>query len=514
MRSRLAGFAKRSALVVFGIVFALLLLECALRIGGLAVKRTSSAKSNQQRVRIVCIGESTTAAWPAENPSAWTARLERYLNETNPPRPFEVINFGIVGATTDQLLHRFESEIDTINPDIVIAMMGVNDDGNVIVPHRRSTLFNTIERGSRALTLLGAVWRNYYAQSQMAHELGNSEFAGRLPSATRNSDQTFNELRLLSYLEAERAATDTDFGNWFHHYYNRPRDTIFGSNYEALLRALYRKRHPEHRSIVPLEDLKQWALSDLHEEISTTRDDENGFLLSSLLASLYELEGHRDLTVAVLEDAASRFSGATAYIYLRLASVYQNLGKRDLESSAIERVRSSWGDRASTLAILGNYFFDRGDYAKSLGFYQNALSIARQPNGVGLSEASRGRIAYNRFLVSHSTAEMRQGSDLELHAMTKTNYLRLHSLVRKRSKQLFAMQYPTRSIQPLRSLLGSDPDVVFVDNQQDFINAVEANGYFRVFNDNFAGSFGHFQEIAQELLARKLTTIILEHYKG
>ena len=51
----------------------------------------------------------------------WVGRLRKSLTEA------EVYNFGICGDTTEDLLKRFKTEAEAINPDAIIFAIGIND---------------------------------------------------------------------------------------------------------------------------------------------------------------------------------------------------------------------------------------------------------------------------------------------------------------------------------------------------------------------------------------------------
>jgi hypothetical protein len=79
------------------------------------------------RYRILCIGDSTTFGQYVEDHESWPAQLQALLDPD--ADQIEVINAGLIGATSFQglayLIHRgFELE-----PDLVIATYGFNDRG-------------------------------------------------------------------------------------------------------------------------------------------------------------------------------------------------------------------------------------------------------------------------------------------------------------------------------------------------------------------------------------------------
>jgi len=91
------------------------------------------ADATQGELRILCVGESTTAVAGDETGTllvtrtAYPAQLEQMLQERAPSLPWRVLNGGIMGGTSSTVLQRLETDIDTIQPHVIIAMMGIKD---------------------------------------------------------------------------------------------------------------------------------------------------------------------------------------------------------------------------------------------------------------------------------------------------------------------------------------------------------------------------------------------------
>ena len=72
----------------------------------------------------MCLGESTTAVGGED---AYPYQLQEILNENNMGIRFSVINKGVPGAHTSAIIEQLESNLNKYKPDMVIAMMGIND---------------------------------------------------------------------------------------------------------------------------------------------------------------------------------------------------------------------------------------------------------------------------------------------------------------------------------------------------------------------------------------------------
>jgi len=94
--------------------------------------------------------------------------------------------------------------------------------------------------------------------------------------------------------------------------------------------------------------------------------------------------------------------------------------------------------------------------------------------------------------------------------LLKHNYLKLKDITEEKRIKLVCMQYPMRSIKPLKELFRGHNDIVFIDNEMLFKNAVKEAGYNDIFTDSFAGDFGHCTNKGNRLLAENIADVILK----
>lgn len=95
---------------------------------------------------------------------------------------------------------------------------------------------------------------------------------------------------------------------------------------------------------------------------------------------------------------------------------------------------------------------------------------------------------------------------------TIKNYTHLVDHVRSRDIPLIAVQYPVRSVVPLKELLKEHDVLDFVDNQKTFVEALKKSSFKDYFEDSFAGDFGHCSPKGNALLADNVATVILKHF--
>lgn len=109
-------------------------------------------------VNIVCLGDSVTHGCFESSTSmhsshdvfsSYTVKLHKALNVLFPEKIFNVINSGIGGDCACRALSRFDRDVLSYHPDLVIIAFGVNDfgDKNAYIS-ALSTMFDTLnEKG-------------------------------------------------------------------------------------------------------------------------------------------------------------------------------------------------------------------------------------------------------------------------------------------------------------------------------------------------------------------------------
>ena len=93
--------------------------------------------------------------------------------------------------------------------------------------------------------------------------------------------------------------------------------------------------------------------------------------------------------------------------------------------------------------------------------------------------------------------------DLELYNLYK---LILKKLTENNIK-IICMQYPVRSILPLQEQLKTESyydKITFISNEKVFKNALMESNYDEIFNDLFAGDFGHCTDLGNTLIAENI----------
>ncbi|MFA5090970.1 MAG: tetratricopeptide repeat protein [Candidatus Omnitrophota bacterium] len=123
------SFSKKILLVIAGVFFCFLILEAGLRLGGLILlaleEHRNTASAQKGYYRILCLGESNTAAW---GDNSYPAQLEEILNQRNIGIVFSVVNKGKGEINSLYILRQLENNLDRYKPHMVVVMAGINDN--------------------------------------------------------------------------------------------------------------------------------------------------------------------------------------------------------------------------------------------------------------------------------------------------------------------------------------------------------------------------------------------------
>ncbi len=147
----------RLAAVVLALAGTLFVLEVVLQMASVAFDQADRSKGRvpvEGEIRISCVGESTTFG-------KWPGQLEEILNQRQNSRDIRVINRGVVGIRTDDVAKEIEQWLDEDQPHLVITMLGINDEGNVLV-YPRGDARPWLLKHLRTPRLLGLLWRSAF----------------------------------------------------------------------------------------------------------------------------------------------------------------------------------------------------------------------------------------------------------------------------------------------------------------------------------------------------------------
>ncbi|MDD5561005.1 MAG: tetratricopeptide repeat protein [Candidatus Omnitrophica bacterium] len=542
----LLSIKNKLILVVSGIFFSLILLEIVLRVGGfifLSLQELNNLQAiyNKGAYRIMCLGESTTEGGGIGG--AYPKELEIILNERNMGIRFSVINKGLSRIKTPYIVANLENNLNKYNPNMVIAMIGANDIGIEYykgISDEETFLFKNI----RAYTFLRTLWMhvvnkikaknneislmqdgsisakpfenktsgpiqhlkqkgypdiksciekgNYYVSKGQWNE-ANSLFLEAIKMAPENDELYVSSgecyVRQANYTQAEESlhkAIALNQKNETAHfelglcYRLQHKLTEAKNQYEKIIK-LNKKEYEayielamiywEEGNQVKLEEVLNQAIM-VHPEILDAY-----IIFGDFYKSVKNYVAAEDIFKKALELCPN-----DSKAYIELGWTYAFLKKFDLAEGLFRKALQLTPENEVALRSLGGLYQTQGEYEKAEKYFEKADEIA-----------NRSRSTY-------------------CNPGTRKNYRKIKRILDERGIKLVCVQYPMRSIRPLKDIFQGQEGIVFVDNEGIFKERVAKDGSKKYFLDMFAGDFGHCTLEGNRLLAKNIADVILKQY--
>ncbi|MBL7130158.1 MAG: hypothetical protein ISS45_01930 [Candidatus Omnitrophica bacterium] len=124
----------RIGAILFGLVILLLIVEISLNTASAIVKNENiqrKAGFDEDAYTILCIGDSFTYGTGVDRTYTYPAQLERMLIDNYPNRSLRVVNLGIPGENSSQMLKALPENIKQHSPDLIIIWAGVDNCWNI-----------------------------------------------------------------------------------------------------------------------------------------------------------------------------------------------------------------------------------------------------------------------------------------------------------------------------------------------------------------------------------------------
>jgi tetratricopeptide (TPR) repeat protein len=502
---------QKVALIVLGIFLTIVILEIGLRIGGgifLSMREYGNWKSLQKKGAycILCVGESTTFDDGGEK--AYPRQLETVLNQKNLGITFSVVNKGASGKNSTYILEQIEKYLDTYKPDMVITMMGVNDDcdslpykgesssywGNFFHSLRVYKIFTLLQAHMRAtikrITIFTAKkYKNSPAVPTTDVQAGESNAHEASATSPQNAQITVDECyrQQREHVRSEKMLIEAVRHNpkKYEAYFELGLYYVDQANYSRAAEAFSKAIELDP---VQREGYIQLGLAYMNLDQFALADEffEKAVALRPQDSDIYTLWAWN------------------AYVKQRYVRAEEILKR------AIEHVP----DCSYVFYTLGRLYHEEGKYIQAATMYQKAISLSLQSD-----KAYGGLVAVYNEIGKPELAKKyyEKINNLRMHyynPVTKTNYLKLQNILDKRKITLVCVQYPLRNIEIVRRIFPKQEGIIFVDNEKIFKDAVNKGSYKDYFADMFAGDFGHCTRKGYRLLAENIAQQIMKGIFG
>lgn len=490
--------------VAAGLGLCVLLLEIGLRVAG-ALFLWQQEQANRETLEsrgeyvVMCVGESTTAMG---GPEAYPAQLEEVLNERGGGRRFTVLNKGIPGTDTSAIIAQLQQNLEAYEPNVVVAMMGANDFAGAI-PHDGKT---AVERTGFPYSL-----KVYKLAALLYHQVAGpattpQKMTGKKgPPPDEKSKSSLDRDKIGRQSDLDADPLTAVYAGLGRHFEEEGRQ----EQAEAMFLEVV-KRHPSMQAWLDLalhyERLEEHDKSAPAFSAAVAADPDNGFAHFALGRTYRKLdrfeEAAREFEVAV------RLNPYDANGHVSLGLCYEALEKfEEAERAFLEGLELA-PQHNRVFIRLADFYERRGEHEK----FEELIPLVLDKNG---SHVVVGRMAryYHRTGNREKAAEYAALADrLRLtywHEMTEQNYRHMLQVLREKGLKLVAVQYPTRSVEPLKRMLPDHEDVFFVDNEELFKTALEEYPYEEIFWDNCYGDFGHCTGLGNRMLAENVALEVL-----
>ncbi len=499
---------------MLGVVLACIVLEIALRLGGalffyVQEERNQKAIHHKGGINVLCLGESTTALGEDDS---YPSQLQQVLDKSSAGR-FTVINKGVPAINSDYILAHLKENLDRYHPRVVVLMMGINDYFQYKAQPPQKPLpswqkFFQELRVYKLYTLMAAhlTARIQGNSQEMAAMHTNPPEINSTPVAQALQEQ-ITRLSQQNDTEANRrqlAALYAALAGWYNH---QQRRTEAVAAFEAAIQ--YNPRHGQaygEMGKLLLEQLDLNGAQRLLEVAVKLAPDKDSYWQA--LAKTYYQQGIKTRAFIIYEDYIKR-RPVDMDARFELGEWYMDAGLYAQAQGMFEEVLHHNPQSYDAYAYLAKMFELSARPAQAEDVLKKGVIFNHDnPRFYELLSAHYQRQNRPDLAKAYEQQAYEHRHD-QYYAPTIENFHRITDMVLSRGSSLIIMQYPLRSITPLKELVGSHKGVYFVGNKDNFEQALRGAKYWDYFTDIFAGDFGHCTQKGNALIASHLAEVIL-----
>lgn len=522
-------------LFLVGIILAPILLELGLRLGGFIFlslqERKNQASLNQGELRVLCLGESTSALGGDD---AYPRQLERILNAKQSRIKFTVINKGIPATNTTQIVTRLGRNLTTYKPQIVVTMMGINDPPGQLFSEKSFSQNPVIHfLQNFRIYKLAKLLRAHLQQKSKERELAllNQKLTAIELQLSQNPNPTgYNQL--AAFYRAKR--------DW-----DKEQQTLMKAlaldprNFSALCSlGLSYTRFGDYANAIPAyatalslaqpgtpnwtqtyvmlaesfkfngqfneaEKIYQRAIADIPGQDTRAYGG---------LGEIYLEQGKVEEAKGLFEKQLAQNSSANIY-YRHLAHCYHILGQHDRAETLLQqavrlnpRAADLYNELGATLIENKKYSVAEEVLKKSLTLEKDEIEGDSKSIYINLAKTY---VAQGKKVEAQKIQQFLDHTLADYSGETYQNYESIRKTLSSQGIKMVVVQYPMRRLAPLKKMLEPANDLIFVDNEKIFKDAVAKKSYDEFFTDRFAGDFGHCTATGNRLLAENVAQAIL-----
>jgi len=465
---------QKIALIIFGLVLTLIILEAGLRLGGFIFSSLQDQRnliSIRQRgtYRIMCLGESTTVG-------QYPVFLEQVLNQRNIGIRFSVVNKGVIGITTSGILTRLESNLSKYKPNMVVSMIGINDmvgfnDREKHLPCESPSASKIILfiRSFRVYKLARLLSLHIRTKVQeIGSSLHHTQQAG--PFSTEEED-----LKKSIILNPEDDTAYVKLSQWYQ-----------GQNRPAQVEALAKKA------------------------ISLNPQNEDAYIE---LARAYNYENKFNKAIETAKKAIALNPG-NDWTYWELGIYSSMLGKENQAERFFRKAIVLNPKNVTACLSLVNCYLKSGKFTEAEKILKETIGLNPNVDRVYAALVTLYKENGKNAFIQDYYKKANELRGKIFYSIVYQNYQKLKTELDKKGIKLVCVQYPVRSIEPLKKIFEGEAGIIFVDNEKIFKDAINKEGYKEYFVDMFGGDFGHCTPKGNRLLAENIAKSIVKEVFG
>jgi len=543
------SFLQKIALAMVGGLLTIVILEIGLRLGGFALlsmqeHRNKVSISQKGSYRIMCLGESTTAG-------QYPAFLEDELNRRSIGMKFSVIDKGIAGTNTSHIVGRLEADLEAYHPNMVITMMGINDEGPHMpkdnIPSSNASKFsigvddksahmpkenvpssklNKFFKSCRVYKLFRLL------QLHIEYKLKGQRYGQpKLALLDSQDSRELSRQKIEAYYKLAWSYLSQGKGSEAEELFQKmiaanPQDDmayyVLGwvyLNQDKSLEAMY-----AYKKAVELNPRNYWMFDELGalcKEMGRLDEAEKIFkLIAALnpkddwvylaLGWIY-LNQDKPVEAEASYKKAIELNPQDVELYFALAWLYQKQGRLAETEALYQKAVKDNPKEDWAYSELGIFYMGQGRLTEAEKLFKKAAELNPKDERI----LGSLRLLYEKMGNTTLAKEYEKKAEAlgfnHYPAATADNYRSLRAALAKRGIVYVCTQYPMRNIDPLKQIFqGQAEGIVFIDNEKIFKDALKQESYSDYFKDIFGGDFGHCTDKGNKLIAKNLADVILK----
>ncbi|MBU4333611.1 MAG: tetratricopeptide repeat protein, partial [Candidatus Omnitrophica bacterium] len=410
-----------------------LLLEISLRFGGFLFLSLENYKNTaslfkKNTYRIMCLGESTTV-WGGKN--NYPGQMERILNKNDLGIKFTVINKGVPGTNTEEIVNNLNDNLNKYKPDMVITVMGIND--NIHTDFVNINAFEATDVDNKQVAVCECA--NDDKDCTCMNVLGSND-----PSLRNRGIKTFSFLRslriykLFNIIIPKKIVPD-DSGENTLSFYNQAEIYRFQGDCDNA-ESLFQRSVEEDPGHSWTYTYLAWCYEfngNYTKAVETLKkalelNPRNDAAMGNL-GSIYNKTGDCENAIKAWK-MAKLYNPTNDWHYVNLGWIYAKNGQCDEAKINFIKAETFSKENDRHYRTLSQCYKEQGNYDEASKYYAKAI---------------RSNSSYYNPATSH-------------------NYKILRNMLNRRAIKHIAVQYPMRNVDTLKNMLKPSGSTIFVSN--------------------------------------------------